>query len=192
MSATAESLPADPQRFLWMVVWALVMGVGALPLLGYRVPAILPYKPTLVIHEFAAFAFFGHTFFSNIWSMAIRTTQPKPFGIWARALLRRLAMSITGPTTVIVPLFGAMLVDHLGGWRNVPWAWDAYLAFWIVAAISLVPDVIRYARNRNAEDPMHGMLNGGIRAMIATVFVFFIMYTMAAKDSVLAIHLFVD
>jgi len=49
-----------------------------------------------------------------------------------------------------------------------------------------VPDVIRYARNRNADEPMHGMVNGGIRAMVATVLTFYIMIAMMAKVSLIA------
>ncbi len=59
-----------------------------------------------------------------------------------------------------------------------------------MCGISVVPDVIRYGRNRHSDDPTHGLLNGGIRAMIATVLVFYVMWTMATKQSVLAVHLF--
>jgi hypothetical protein len=55
-----------------------------------------------------------------------------------------------------------------------------------MCAISVVPDVIRYARNRNADKPMHGMVNGGIRAMVATVLTFYIMVAMIAKVSIIA------
>jgi hypothetical protein len=59
-----------------------------------------------------------------------------------------------------------------------------------MAGISLVPDVIRYGRNLHAEDPKHGLPGGGVRAMIATPLTFFILWTMAVKESVLAVHLF--
>jgi hypothetical protein len=59
-----------------------------------------------------------------------------------------------------------------------------------MAGISLVPDVIRYGRNRHAEDPKHGLLGGGVRAMIVMPLTFFILWTMAVKESVLAVHLF--
>jgi hypothetical protein len=186
MSGTTE----DPNRFFWYGVWCVVMTVGALPLAGFHVKPVLPFLPLLVIHEFAAFFFFGHTFFSNVWSMFIRTTQPIAFGIWARQFLRKLALIVTGPMAVVVPLAGAMLTEQLGGFRNNPWAWDAYFAFWVMSGISIVPDVIRYGRNRHADSPTHGLLNGGIRAMIATVLVFFIMWTMATKQSLIAGHLF--
>lgn len=191
--ATEAALPRandDPYRFFWYGAWCVIMGVGALPLVGYRVTPVLSYFPLLVIHEFAAFFFFGHTFFSNIWSMVIRTTKPREMGIWARQFLRKLALSVTGPMAVVVPLTGAMLVEELGGFSNNPWAWDSYFAFWVMCGVSIVPDVIRYGRNRHSDEPTHGLLNGGIRAMIATVLVFFIIWAMATKQSVLAIHIF--
>jgi hypothetical protein len=176
----------DPHKVFWFVIYLLIMAVAALPLFGLRIPRIFPYTPTLVVHEFAAFAFVGHTFFSNIWSLRIRRTQPREFGIWARGHMRILCLSVTGPMSVITPLAGLMVVEDWGGLANAPWAWDAYLAFWIMAAISVVPDVIRYARNRNAEDPMHGMINGGIRAMVALVLTIYIMIAMIAKVSIIA------
>jgi hypothetical protein len=176
----------DPHKIFWFVIYLLIMAVAALPLFGLRIPRIFPYTPTLVVHEFAAFAFVGHTFFSNIWSLRIRRTQPREFGIWARGHMRILCLSVTGPMSVITPLAGLMVVEDWGGLANAPWAWDAYLAFWIMAAISVVPDVIRYARNRNAEDPMHGMINGGIRAMVALVLTIYIMIAMIAKVSIIA------
>ena len=72
----------DPHKVFWFFVYVLIMAVAALPLFGLRIPRIFPYTPTLVVHEFAAFAFVGHTFFSNIWSLRIRRTQPREFGIW--------------------------------------------------------------------------------------------------------------
>ena len=67
----------DPHKYFWFAVYVLIMAVAALPLFGLRIPRIFPYTPTLVVHEFAAFAFVGHTFFSNIWSLRIRATQPR-------------------------------------------------------------------------------------------------------------------
>ena len=181
-----DQIEDDPQKFFWMFVYVLIMAVAALPLFGFRIPLIFPYIPTLVVHEFAAFAFVGHTFFSNIWSLRIRRTQPLEFGIWARGHMRILCLSVTGPMAVITPVAGLMVVENWGGLAGAPWAWDAYLSFWIMAAISVVPDVIRYARNKNADKPMHGMVNGGIRAGIATVLTFYIMVTMMAKVSLIA------
>jgi hypothetical protein len=102
----------DPARFFWYGVWALIMALSALPLLGVaRLPRIFDYTTTLVIHELAAFLYFGHTFFSNIWALLIRRTQPTEVGIWARALLRKLCLGVTAPTAVITPLFGLMLLE---------------------------------------------------------------------------------
>ena len=150
----------DPARFFWYGVWFVIMVATALPMLDIvRVPRVLPYTATLVIHELMAFLYFGHTFFSNIWSLVIRKTQPQPVGVWARGFLRKLCLGVTAPTAVIVPLMGLMLMEDWGGLVNNPWAWDAYFAFWLMAGFSVVPDVIRYARNRNAGNPMHGMNN---------------------------------
>ena len=49
-----------------------------------------------------------------------------------------------------------------------------------------MPDVIRCARNPHADEPMHGMVNGGIRAIVATVLTFYIMVAMIAKVSLIA------
>jgi hypothetical protein len=176
----------DPRKYFWFGIYLLIIAVAALPLFGLRIPRIFPYTPLLVIHEFAAFAFVGHTFFSNIWSLRIRRSQPREFGIWARSHMRILCLSVTGPMSVITPLAGLMVVEEWGGLAGAPWAWDAYLSFWIMCAISVVPDVIRYARNRNAGDPMHGMVNGGIRAMVALVLTIYIMIAMITKVSLIA------
>lgn len=185
-TATANEVEHDPHKYFWVAVYLLIIFVGALPLFGLRVPQIAPYLPTLVVHEFAAFAFVGHTFFSNIWSLRIRRSLPREFGVWARANMRILCLSVTGPMAVIVPLTGLMVVENWGGLENAPWAWDAYLSFWLICTISVVPDVIRYARNRHSDEPMHGMVNGGIRAMIATVLTFYILIAMITKVSVIA------
>lgn len=185
--AQTGSLPAedvDPRRFFWYGVYTVIMVVSALPMFGLRVPQLFPYLPTLVVHEFAAFLFFGHTFFSNIWSMRIRQTQPTETGVWARAMLRKLALGVTGPTSVIIPLAGLMLVESWGGLLQAPWAWDAYFAFWWMAAVSIVPDVIRYGRNRNAGNPQHGMKSGAIRGMTALVLTLYIMFVMVTKSSI--------
>ena len=53
-----------------------------------------------------------------------------------------------------------------------------------MAGFSIVRDVIRYGRNRNAADPMHGMKSGGIRGMLALVVILYILfYCMIAKGS---------
>jgi hypothetical protein len=178
----------DPARFFWYGVWFVIMVATALPMLDMvRVPRVLPYTATLVIHELMAFLYFGHTFFSNIWSLVIRKTQPQPVGVWARGFLRKLCLGVTAPTAVIVPLMGLMLMEDWGGLVNNPWAWDAYFAFWLMAGFSVVPDVIRYARNRNAGNPMHGMMSGGIRGMLALVATLYILiYCMVMKGSLFA------
>lgn len=186
--AAPATTDEDPARFFWYGVWVLIMVATALPLLGsVRVPRLLPYTVTLVIHELAAFLYFGHTFFSNIWSLVIRRTQPQAVGVWARGFLRKLCLGVTAPTAVIVPLMGLMLMEDWGGLVNTPWAWDAYFAFWLMAGFSVVPDVIRYARNRNAGNPMHGMVSGGIRGMLALVATLYILiWCMVLKGSLFA------
>ena len=191
MSEAAIASPgveSDPRRFFWYGVWTLIMLISALPLLGVlRIPRIFDYTTTLIIHELAAFLYFGHTFFSNIWALLIRRTQPTEVGVWARALLRKLCLGVTAPTAVITPLFGVMLIDDWGGLTGTPWAWDGYFVFWLMAAFSIVPDVIRYGRNRNAADPKHGLMSGGIRGMLALVAVLYILlYCMIAKGSLFA------
>lgn len=178
----------DPARFFWYGVWFVIMVATALPMLDIvRVPRVLPYTATLVIHELMAFLYFGHTFFSNIWSLVIRKTQPQAVGVWARGFLRKLCLGVTAPTAVIVPLMGLMLMEDWGGLVSNPWAWDAYFAFWLMAGFSVVPDVIRYARNRNAGNPMHGMMSGGIRGMLALVATLYILiYCMVMKGSLFA------
>jgi hypothetical protein len=185
-TAAATQVDDDPQKYFWGAIYLLIMGIAALPLFGLRIPRIFPYTPLLIIHEFAAFAFVGHTFFSNIWSLRIRSTQPLEFGVWARGHMRILCLSVTGPMAFITPLAGLMVVENWGGLAAAPWAWDSYLAFWIMCAVSVVPDVIRYARNRNADKPMHGMVNGGIRAIVATILTIYIMVAMIAKVSLIA------
>jgi hypothetical protein len=186
--AASTEAGIDPARYFWYGVWFVIMAATALPMLDVvRVPRLLPYTATLVIHELAAFLYFGHTFFSNIWSLVIRKTQPTPVGVWARGFLRKLCLGVTAPTAVIVPLMGLMLMEDWGGLVNTPWAWDAYFAFWLMAGFSIVPDVIRYARNRNAANPMHGMMSGGIRGMLALVATLYILtYCMVMKQSLFA------
>jgi hypothetical protein len=192
MSATTLANPAvekDPGRLFWYGVWTLIMVVSALPLLGVlRIPLLFDYTTTLVIHELSAFLYFGHTFFSNIWALLIRKTQPTEVGVWARALLRKLCLGVTAPTAVITPLFGVMLMENWGGLVNTPWAWDAYFAFWLMTGFSVVPDVIRYGRNRNAADPKHGLMSGGIRGMLALVLTLYILiYCMILRSSLFAV-----
>jgi hypothetical protein len=164
-------------------LYLLLMGIMALPLFGLRVPKLLPSIWLLVIHEFSAFLFVGHTVFSNIWSMRIRQTQPIETGIWARAFIRRLALSITLPTTIITPLAGLMLIEDWGGLENAPWAYDAYLCFWLMAGFSLWPDLIRLAIDEHASEPTQGMLSGIIRGTAALVLTIYIMFGMITKQA---------
>ena len=58
----------DPNRFFWYFIYASITIVTALPLLGLRISDFgINYLFLLVVHEMAAFLFFGHTLFSNIW-----------------------------------------------------------------------------------------------------------------------------
>jgi len=191
-TATLSQTNDDPWRFFWYGVYLLIMGVSALPLLGYSLPWQLPASPAwyitvLVIHELAAFVFFGHTVFSNIWAMRLRMTHAATTGVWARGFLRKLALGITFPTSVIIPFTGLLLVDRgFGGLGSAAWAWDAYFAFWVMAAVSLVPDIIRYGRNRNAGDPRHGIVSGAVRGIIALFLTLYIILCMVAKISLIA------
>ncbi|MDC0586909.1 hypothetical protein OAP06_04075 [Gammaproteobacteria bacterium] len=174
----------DPNRFLWYLVYIAITVVSGLPLFGLRLSDFgINYLLLLFIHEFSAFLFFGHTFFSNIWAMQIRFNQDKEVGIWARGFLRKLALSITMTTSIIIPITGLMLMESWGGLINAPWAWNAYLAFWAMAAISITPDIIRYGRNRNSADPKHGMVSGAIRGNIGTVLTIYIICCMVIKIS---------
>jgi hypothetical protein len=57
-----------------------------------------------------------------------------------------------------------------------------------MAGFSVVPDVIRYGRNRNAADPKHGLMSGGIRGMLALVLVLYILiYCMVLRRSLFAV-----
>ncbi len=184
-AAVVTEAAEDPGRFFWYGVWVVIMVVTALPFLGLvRFPQIWEYRWLLLIHELAAFGYVGHTFFSNIWSLRLRQTQPPATGVWARAFLRKLCLGVTAPTAVITPLFGLLVIEHLGGLMANPWAWDSYFAFWLMAGFSIVPDCIRYGRNRHAAEPMHGVLSGGIRGMLALVIVLYIIVCMVAKVSI--------
>lgn len=164
-------------------LYGVLMAIMALPLFGVRVPKLLPSIWLLLIHEFAAFMFVGHTVFSNIWSMRVRQTQPSDVGIWARAFIRKMALSITLPTTIIVPLAGVMLIEDWGGLANARWAYDAYLCFWLMAGISLWPDLIRLAVDDHAGQATHGMRGGLIRSMFALALTIYILVVMITKQA---------
>lgn len=184
--AVAQS-DADPAKYFWYLVYVVVMAVTAIPLFrDPQLPQILNRVTLLLIHEFAGFLFVGHTLFSNIWAMRIRMTMGQEAGVWARGFLRKLALSITFPMAIITPLAGLFLMSYYGGLAANPWAWDAYLAFWLMAGVSIVPDVIRYGRNRNAGDPRHGILSGAIRGNFGTVMIIYILWCMITKQALIA------
>ena len=96
-----------------------------------------------------------------------------------------MALGITLPTTIIIPLAGLMLIEDWGGLANAPWAYDSYLAFWLVAGISVFPDIIRLAVDEHASEPTHGMLGGGMRGMIALVLTIYVMFCMITKQALI-------
>ncbi len=182
-----EGSEVDPWKYFWYLVYGAVMVVTALPLfVDIQFPKVLDRVSLLVIHEFAGFLFIGHTLFSNIWAMRIRMTQPTEVGVWARGFLRKLALSITFPMSLISPGAGLLLMEYYGGLANNPWAWDAYLAFWLMAGVSIVPDVIRYGRNRHSGDPRHGVISGAVRGNFGTLMVIYILWCMITKGSLIA------
>jgi hypothetical protein len=166
-------------------LYLLLMGLMALPFFGVRVPRLLPSIWLLVIHEFSGFMFFGHTVFSNTWSMRLRQTQSRETGVWARAFTRQLAFGITLPTTIITPLAGLMLIEDWGGLYEARWAMDAYICFYLMAGISLWPDLIRLAVDEHADEPTHGMLGGGVRGMLALPLTIYIIFCMITKQALL-------
>ena len=171
-----------PAKFMKAVIYLTLMTIMALPLFGFRVPKMLPSVWLLLIHEFSGFIFVGHTVFSNIWSMRVRQTQPPEVGVWARGFIRKMALRITLPTTIITPLAGLMLIEDWGGIMAAPWAYDAYLCFWIMAGISLWPDLIRLAIDEHAQDATHGMRGGLIRSMGALALTIYIIVCMVTKQ----------
>lgn len=186
-SAVATPEAIDPQRLYWKLVWIAISAVTFLPLVvDVRITPLLPYTPLLVLHEFSGFTFFGHTMFSNIWSMRVRQTQTREAQLWAHQFIRKLAIGITFPTSVLSPLTGLMLIDSWGGLRANPWAWDAYLCFWIMAAMQLTPDIITVWRNRQKGAPTRGMKGGAIRGILSAVPTLYIIYCMAAKTALIA------
>lgn len=194
MNTTATDMPTqesqdDPQKYFWYFVFVVVMAVSGIPLfVDLQVPQVWNYTGWLVIHEFSGFLFVGHTFFSNIWAMLIRLKLGHEAGVWARGFLRKLALGITFPTSIISPLAGLFAIAYWGGLHDpsAAWAWDAYLAMWLMAGVSIVPDVIRYGRNRNAGDPRHGVLSGALRGNFGTLMVIYILWCMITKTALIA------
>lgn len=171
------------RRIIKAGIYLVLMGIMSLPLFGFRLPKLLPSLWLLLIHEFSGIIFVGHTVFSNIWSMRVRQSQPPEVGVWARAFIRKMALCITLPTTVITPLAGLMLIEDWGGLEEAAWAYDAYLCFWLMAGISLWPDLIRLAVDEHADEPTHGMQNALWRAMIALGLTIYIIVVMITKQA---------
>jgi hypothetical protein len=189
-SAVAEQQPDTGFiKYFWYAVYLAVMAISGLPLfVELPIPKVWNYTALLVIHEFAGFLFVGHTFFSNIWAMLIRLKLDQEAGIWARGFLRKLALGITFPMSIISPLAGLFAIAYWGGLHDssAAWAWDAYFAMWLMAGVSIVPDVIRYGRNRNAGDPKHGVLSGALRGNFGTIMVIYIIWCMVTKQALIA------
>jgi len=172
----------------------IIMGLYTLPFLGVNIPAppgldnsYAGQMTLLVIHEFAGFIFFGHTFFSNVWAMRVRMVGDEKTGVMARGMLRLMALSITAPTSIIVPLAGLMLVNsYFGGFLNNPWAVDAYIAFWLMAALQLVPDIIRYAVDTHAADPKRDVKQAAIRGIGSTFLTIYIIWCMITKTALIS------
>lgn len=183
MNQTQTLTMPKSKTLLKVAIYLALMGIMALPLFGFRVPKLLPSIWLLLIHEFAGIIFVGHTVFSNIWSMRVRQTQPAQTGVWARAFIRKLAFRITLPTTIITPLAGLMLIEDWGGLMATGWAYDAYLCFWLMAGISLWPDLIRLFIDEHAESATHGMRGGLIRSMIALALTIYILVVMVTKQA---------
>jgi len=175
---------------LFAVVTLLYTLPIPLPFIGWEgvkvmpIPGLDSYLFLLVVHEFSGFLFFGHTLFSNIWAMRVRMIGDQDTGIMARAMLRVMALSITMPTSILTPLAGLMLVNkYFGGFANAPWALHAYIAFWIMAVLQLIPDIIRYAVDTHKADPKRDVKGAAIRGIISTLLTFYIIWCMVTKST---------
>lgn len=196
-AATADS-PArtgwNTDKIIRYSLFVIVMGLYTLPIplpfLGWDgvkvmpIPGLDSYLFLLVVHEFSGFFFFGHTLFSNIWAMRVRMIGDRETGIMARAMLRKMALGITLPTSILTPLAGLMLVNkYFNGFANAPWALHAYVAFWIMAALQLVPDIIRYAVDTHARDPKRDVRGAALRGIGSTFLTFYIIWCMVTKTT---------
>jgi len=193
-AVAADASGINKDKLIRYSLFFLVMGLYTLPLpipfLGWEgvkvmpIPGLDSYLFLLVVHEFSGFLFFGHTLFSNIWAMRVRSVGDQATGVMARAMLRVMAMSITAPTSIITPLFGLMLLNkYFGGFANAPWALHAYVAFWIMAAMQLVPDIIRYAVDTHKADPKRDVKQAAIRGIGSTFLTFYIIWCMITKST---------
>ena len=179
-----EPEQSDPMLYFWRTVWILIAVLTAVPLfIDFHIPLVLSYTSTLVIHEMSGFVFFGHTIFSNIWCMRVRQTQNYEAGYWANQMIRKMAIGITLPTSILTPLAGMMLISSLGGLRANPWAYEAYLCFWVMAVMQLIPDIIIVWRDKHRTKPTHKMMNGAIRGTVSSVLTIYIIFCMASKKA---------
>ncbi len=175
---------------LFCVVTLLYTLPIPLPFIGWEGVKVMPitgldsYLFLLVVHEFSGFMFFGHTLFSNIWAMRVRMAGDQQTGVMARAMLRVMALGITMPTSILTPLAGLMLVNkYFGGFANAPWALHAYVAFWIMAVMQLIPDIIRYAVDTHKADPKRDVKGAALRGIGSTFLTFYIIWCMVTKTT---------
>ena len=188
----AAPQPGAADKIIRYSLFFIVMGLYTLPLplpfIGWegwkmQAPAFLDNPILLLaVHEFSGFLFFGHTLFSNIWAMRVRMVGDKETGVMARAMLRVMALSITLPTSILTPLFGVWLLNgYFGGFEAAPWALHAYVAFWLMAALQLVPDLIRYAVDTHKADPKRDVKGAALRGVASTFLTFYIIWCMVTK-----------
>ena len=95
----------------------------------------------------------------------------------------------TLPTSILTPLAGMMLIGTWGGLQTNPWAYEAYLCFWFMALIQLIPDIIIVWRDKHRTKPKYGMMGGAARGLLSTALTLYIVIVMGAKTS-LFVHLF--
>lgn len=172
-------------KIIYYGLFALVMGIVSLPLMGVRIKPIMPYMYLLVLHELLAFMFVGHTLFSNIWAMKIRLSPHREAALMARGFLRKMALGITLPTSILVPVFGLMMIeDRWGGLENAPWARDALIGFWLIWLLNIAPDIIRYAHDIQADNPRAGVMWAAARGIASTIITVAIIVVMATKSNI--------
>ena len=193
-AAQAPSEGVNKDKIIRYSLFFIVMGLYTLPipipLIGWEgvkvmpIPGLDSYLFLLVVHEFSGFLFFGHTLFSNIWAMRVRQVGDHETGVMARGMLRIMALSITMPTSILTPLFGLMLTNqYFGGLANAPWALHAYVAFWMMAGLQLVPDIIRYAVDTHKADPKRDVKQAAMRGVGSTILTFYIIWCMITKTT---------
>jgi hypothetical protein len=86
-----------------------------------------------------------------------------------------------------VPLAGLMLVNSYGsGFLNNPSVIDAYICFWLMAGLQLVPDIIRYAVDTHAADPKRDVKSAAIRGIASTFLTVYIIWCMVTKGALIS------